>query len=644
VPELAAGISNVGSAALTVPATVPAGTYYVIARADADGAVAEVLETNNHLARAMDIGGDLVVSSLTAPAKAAAGSTISVSDTTTNQGVGGVSESTTRFYLSVNTTVGAGDTLLGGSHAVPELAAGSNSTSTTAVTIPPGVEPGTYYLLARADADNVVSEVSDSNNTKGRSIQLGGDLMVSALTVPARAAAGADIVVNDTVTNQGGDGTPESVTRFYLSANSVLDGSDMLLAGSRTVPQLAAGGTSAGPTTVTIPSSVAPGSYYVIGRADADGVVAETSESNNNLARPTTLGGDLVVSALTVPAKIGAGSDVAVTDTTANQGEGGAAASNTRFYLSVNTVVDAGDMLLAGSHAVPELAMGVSHTSTTTVSIPAAIAAGTYYLIAKADGDNAVGEASESNNSRARSTQVGGDLIVSALTVPAKAGVGTDIVASDTTMNQGGGGVPSSTLRFYLSANTVLDANDLLLSGSHVVGDLESGASYSGNTMVAIPPSVTPATYYVIAKADADNTVAEAVENNNILSRSIQIGGDLTVSALTGPSSAPSGSSIVMNDTTSNQGGGAVAASTTRFYFSTNPTFDASDTLLAQYRAVPALGAGESSAGPTTITIPSGLAPKTYYVIAVADGDGVVAERVETNNSKAKAISVTAGS
>lgn len=643
VVDLAAGVSSVGTTTLTVPPEVTPGTYYVIAIADAGKVVIEALETNNGLARATEVGGDLVVSALTVPAKAAVGSDISVTETTRNDGAGGVSESTTRFYLSVNTTLGAGDTLLAGSHAVPALAPGASSTSTTSVTIPTTVVPGTYYLIARADADNMVSEVTDSNNNLARSTRLGGDLIVAALIVPAKGVAGSDITVTDTTTNQGGGAVATSITRFYLSVNSVFDSSDTLLGAGRTVPDLAAGASSSGTTTVTIPSTVAAGSYYIIGRADADNVVSETQETNNNLARQTTVGGDLMVSAFTVPPKIGAGSDVVVSETTTNQGMGDVAASLTRFYLSANTVVDANDTQLAGSHAVPDLAAGASSASTTTVSIPSTIVPGTYYLIAKADADNAVGEASESNNSLARTTQVGGDLIVSALAVPAKAGAGSDIIVSDTTANQGGGSVPASTLRFYLSSNTVLDTNDVLLAGSRGVPDLVSGGSSSGSTNVTIPLSVAPATYYVIAKADADNAAIETVENNNIMARAIQVGGDLIVSALTMPSTAASGSSIVVNDTTTNQGGGAVSASTTRFYLSTTPTFDATDTLLSDCRVVPALGAGEASAGSTTVVIPSGLTPKTYYVIAVADGDGVVGERVETNNALAKAISVTAG-
>jgi hypothetical protein len=71
---------------------------------------------------------------------------------------------------------------------------------------------------------------------------------------------------------------------------------------------------------------------------------------------------------------------------------------------------------------------------------------------------------------------------------------------------------------------------------------------------------------------------------------------------------------------------------TTRFYLSRNVALDAGDVPFASGRSVPDIAAGASNAGMTTLTIPPGTAPGSYYVLAKADGDGVVAEGIETNN------------
>ena len=61
---------------------------------------------------------------------------------------------------------------------------------------------------------------------------------------------------------------------------------------------------------------------------------------------------------------------VVVTDTTTNSGAGPVSASITSFYLSLDGIVDAGDVPL-GTRAVPALAPGEVSTGSTTFSIPA---------------------------------------------------------------------------------------------------------------------------------------------------------------------------------------------------------------------------------------------------------------------------------
>ena len=120
--------------------------------------------------------------------------------------------------------------------------------------------------------------------------------------MPATAAAGGTIAVTDAVKNQGGGAAGATTTRFYLSADAVLDAGDVLLSPARSLPNLAAGDVNSGSTTLLIPSTVGMGTYSVIAKADADSTVAETYESNNTSSRTVRIGGDLIVSALTVPA------------------------------------------------------------------------------------------------------------------------------------------------------------------------------------------------------------------------------------------------------------------------------------------------------------------------------------------------------
>jgi subtilase family serine protease len=638
VPALAAGATSSATTALTIPAGTTGGVYYILARADADGIVAEASETNNLGSALVRVGPDLTVSAFTVPAGGGAGGTISVTDTTANQGGGTAPASTTRFYLSADYSWNATDTSLG-TRAVPALAAGAASTATTTLTIPAGTPSGFWYVLARADSEQGVAEADEANNVTARPITLGADLVVYfAQPVPAAAAPGDTITVSDMVTNLGAGAAGASTTRFYLSADGILDAGDPML-GARAVPALGAGASSTGSTALTLPGGLAAGTYSLFAKADADEVVGETSETNNRTFGFIQIGADLIVSPLTVPAVGGAGVAITLTDTTRNQAGAGAAASTTRFYLSANSAWDAGDVLL-GSRAVPALAAGAASTGSTVVVIPAGTATGGYWIIAKADADSAVGETQEANNAAAAAIQIGPDLLMSALTAPASAGAGASITVNDTTRNHGGGTAGASTTRFYLSADVLLDGGDTLL-GARAVPALAGGTSHPAATVVTIPTGTATGAWFLLARADADGAVGETTETNNVTSTTLQVGGDLVVSAFTVPTAAGAGATITVSDTTTNQGAGPVAASVTGFYLSADSVLDAGDTPLSG-RAVPALGAAAAHAASTALVIPAGVAGGTWYVIARADAGGTIGETFETNNATVRSILIGA--
>ena len=589
-----------------------------------------------------DLPPDLVVSSVSVPAMGGAGLTVTITDTTANQGSGAAAGSKTSFYLSTNKTYESGDVLLG-SRTISALPAATASTGTTAITIPSGTTAGTYYVVAVADSDGVVAESVETNNVaSSAAIAVGPDLTITALTGPATAAAGGTIVINDTTSDQGGGAAGASVTRFYLSTQPYMLPSSVAL-GSRSVASLGPQTASSASTTVTIPSTVAAGTYFVLASADADGVVPETNENNNTKSGPIVrVGPDLVVS-LAVPASAGPGDTISVTDKTTDQGAGAVTVpTTTTFYLSVNGVFDSSDAVI-GSRAVAPIAAGGSDTATTAVTLPTGLAPGTYYLFALADSSKAVPEWNESNNaSAAQGIRIGPDLVITALTGPSAAAPGSNVALNDTTMNQGGAVAGSSETRFYLSTNFTLDSADILI-GSRSVSPLAAGASESASTTVTIPANVPVGSYYLLAQADGANAVAETSETNNTRAGSVlRIGPDLTVSRLGGPLQVVAGSTISLTDTTVNLGSMPSTISTsTAFYLSTNLALDASDTLLGT-RVVPPLDPGASSAATTTVVVPATMPAGTYCIIAKADALNGVLESNETNNvSYALIITVT---
>ncbi len=403
VPGLLPGTNDTITSTLTVPAGTATGTYWIIGKADGPGTVGESNETNNTRMLLVRVGPDLAVTALTAPAVAGPGASVSVNDTTKNQGGGNAAASSTRFYLSANFTLDAGDAALE-SHGVGALTVGASTTTTTTLTIPTTVASGTFYLFAVADDGNALAESTENNNTRFVTIRIGADLFVSALTAPTRVGSGSTISVTDTIRNSGGGGSGPSTTAFYLSANLTFDAGDARLSGTRSVGPLDAGASSMGTTGVTLPA-VTPGTWYLIAAADDTGEVSETQETNNVRLTTIYVGPDLLAAGVNAPFTVTAGSTVTVTDSVRNIGADVAAASTTRFYLSLNGTLDAADILLDGERAVAAIAVNGISTGPTTLMIPAGLS-GRYTLLAIADALGAVAESSEINNASLRSITI----------------------------------------------------------------------------------------------------------------------------------------------------------------------------------------------------------------------------------------------
>ncbi len=492
----------------------------------------------------------------------------------------------------------------------------------------------TVTMTVRSGGPYIIGTPSSATVTIG-SDDVAADLAVSSVTVPVQGGAGLVIQVTDTTTNFGSGSAPSSTTTFYLSSNSVLEAADPMV-GTRTVPELSAGTSSTGMTSITLPDPLASGTYSLFAKADGPGAVSESNEFNNARFGFIRIGPDLVVTGLSGPATAAAGSTITISDTTANQGLGVASASVTRFYLSADFSLDASDAVLGGRNVL-SLAGTASSSSSTSVTIPASTADGTYYVIAKADGPGLVDESNETNNTRTATLRIGADLAVAAATAPARAAAGSPIDVTETTQNIGTGGASTSVTGFYLSTNALLEASDLRI-GSRAVPALAAGASSARTTSVTLP-AVSPGTWYLIVNADDDRTIAETVETNNTRAVTLLVGPDLSVTTLTLPFTVSAGSPVTVSDSVKNLGAAEAGASVIRFYLSSNVLLDANDAVLGS-RAVPALAAGATSSGATSVVIPAGLSG-TYYIFAVADGTSAVAEASEGNNTFLRLVTIT---
>ncbi len=226
---------------------------------------------------------------------------------------------------------------------------------------------------------------------------------------------------------------------------------------------------------------------------------------------------DLVMTQISGPASAATGTKVGLVNTVKNQGVSNAGSFYVSLYLSTDTTITTADIRVGTRLISSSLSAGGTSSATTSVTIPAALSAGTYYIGAIADCNNTQTETDETNNALTGNTivlTIGADLVVSAINGPSSATRGTSIGVSSTVKNQGTGSSSSFTVGLYASTDAVITTADTRI-GTRSVASLAAGASSSATTNVTIPSTAPVGTYYIGAIADYNNTALENNETNN---------------------------------------------------------------------------------------------------------------------------------
>jgi len=115
---------------------------------------------------------------------------------------------------------------------------------------------------------------------------------------------------------------------------------------------------------------------------------------------------------------------------------------------------------------------------------------------------------------------------------------------------------------------------------------------------------------------------------------------DLRVSALSAPATVRTGQKLDVASTVINGGTLAAGAFTVSFYLSATDATPGAGVVIGT-RTLTSLAAGASSPATTSITIPLGFAPGSYFLSAVADSGSTVTELDETNNGRTAVAQVT---
>ena len=210
----------------------------------------------------------------------------------------------------------------------------------------------------------------------------------------------------------------------------------------------------------------------------------------------------------------------------------GAGATNSNYWdddvwLSTNQTLQSGgtDVYLGTLQHSNPLAAGGSYSASLTVTVPPAVAAGSYNFIVAVDrpvdppypnGDfnkvNLVYESNETNNETASATTItaGPNLVVSGVAAPATISVGLPLAVSWTVTNSGAGGTGNIPIQdsVYLSYDQLFSPSSIYVGSVIHQGGLAAGANYTQNASLQLPDGLL-GNFYVFVVADTNQNVYE---------------------------------------------------------------------------------------------------------------------------------------
>ncbi|MEQ9621877.1 Ig-like domain-containing protein [Coleofasciculus chthonoplastes] len=392
---------------VTIP-EIATGNYFFLFKADGYEEQQETDETDNITAIPIQISppADLVVNSVTAPATANFGDTITIDWQVANSGIGTTTRTwRDRVFLSSDNTISTNDTILLTEFAPTTLASGQTYNQSVSVTLPlnHSITAGTYFLLAQTDNLEQQFETNETNNVNSTQIELTipptPDLIVSNIIAPTTAVSGQGIEVSWTLTNQG-DGTASGTwtDQVFLSDNLTV-GNDQFLDSFTFTGTLAPGESITRTQIVTAPIDFAGDHYFVVD-TDTNNQIFEFTEDNNNNAiadqaisielSPTP---NLQVTSVTAPTTAFSSQETVVAWIVTNSGT---AATSTpiwtdQVWLSLDQILDNNDTLLGSTTNPSFLNVGDSYSNSLTVTLPQGID-GDYFFIVQTDAGNQVFE------------------------------------------------------------------------------------------------------------------------------------------------------------------------------------------------------------------------------------------------------------
>lgn len=522
-----------------------------------------------------------------------------------------------------------------------------------------GLNPGTYYIYVKVDADNAVFEYDGEENNviMSKAVTLSDpDLTVELVSMSEETlSTGTKVAVAWKLKNTGTvDIQNATIVDGFYASNSTNASKPVNLGTATNTVSIVAGGEKTFRTNITIPdNSLLNGTRNFFIVTNIDKTVAESNTSNNTSAStpkqfvyvddPANIkvnGTNLTVTSLSMASTVKPGENAALSYSVKNTGTLAIdkdVSQEIFISKSKNFGSSAQALSVTGTQpAISGLQPGASVQAKVSVTIPQDMMGGQCYIYVVVNNDRSIAEKYYDDNQKASPVFVDGNLPKLSITgfkVPASIKTSEKTEVSWTLNNTGDWKSENTICNIYLSKDAEYSKDDNLLA-TVKANNLDAGAALDMKTTIELTDNIVGA-YYLILKAD-DITISKSFT-------SIQSPlPDLAISDLASEGTWRGGNTITVKAKVKNTGDNATRTDkwTDVFYLSESYNLDVDKAVkLGSKTHVGKLEKGESYEVSADFNIP--MSAKGYYVLfAVADGTNSMTEKSEDNNQSKVAVFV----
>ncbi len=440
----------------------------------------------------------------------------------------------------------------------------TNSETGGVYSIPGGLTSGDYFFIAVIDEDNLVPGVGGSLSrlvTIDPAPQSLPDLFTGVVTFDQPVVSPSSLQINYEVVNSGnGDANGAFNVEIFISPDDAFPSNDILLSTRTITGGIPRAGRTSDSATVEIPDNLTPGDYRFIIIADSDNQIAELEDFNNSirifaLIEDDNSGGDECpgdISSFTILGEFGE-SKYYLSNDRENWNEASVLTRTHDGYLaSINNAAEntflkerIDEIVLVGltdkdneGTFVWDSGEGLTYNNITGSKnsdrndysnmnfwnggwdFDNEQVSRRFIMEIECDGDGGNGGGDEKP-----------DLNVSNLSfIPSGAPGQVLNYTFDLNNFQPVTASESYRIGMYVSNDSILSSEDIL-AGIVPTGSTPEGTISSVPGAITVPAGLAPGPYFLIVKADIDDSVDETIETNNLTSRNFSVtsGPGLTV-------------------------------------------------------------------------------------------------------------------